>query len=226
MLGAYTFGPGAAHYTALPPEERIKRTLGYVANIHPQATKEFDCGAAVAWHRVPWTLGCAGAWTEDLRAQYYGRHVRHRRPHRPGGRALLAHPGLAGRRRALGAGRHPPSAHQSGGGLTMTLEHGKPVMTIRRVLAVFSLVLGVAAVSGAALAQGRRGGTDAYPEKTGEEIYKNVCQGCHMPDGKGAEGAGMYPALAGNKKLAAKAYPALVVVRGQKGHARVRFGLV
>ena len=33
--------------------------------------KEFDCGAAVAWHRVPWTLGCAGDWTDDLRARHY-----------------------------------------------------------------------------------------------------------------------------------------------------------
>jgi mono/diheme cytochrome c family protein len=37
-----------------------------------------------------------------------------------------------------------------------------------------------------------------------------------MPDAKGAVGAGMYPALANNKKLGAKAYPALVIVRGQK----------
>lgn len=96
-------------------------------------------------------------------------------------------------------------------------------MTIRRVLAVSTLVLGLAAFS-AAHAQ-RRGGADAYPEKTGEEIYKNVCQGCHMPDGKGAQGAGMYPALAGNKKLAAKAYPALVIVRGQKAMPEFGTGL-
>ena len=71
MLGAYTFGPGAVHYTSMAPEDRIKKTLEYVSNVHPQAMKEYDCGAAVAWHRVPWTLGCAGAWTEELRAQYY-----------------------------------------------------------------------------------------------------------------------------------------------------------
>lgn len=97
-------------------------------------------------------------------------------------------------------------------------------MTIRRVLAVSSLALGLA-LSGAAHAQGRRGGADAYPEKTGEEIYKNVCQGCHMSDGKGAQGAGLYPALAGNKKLAAKAYPALVIVRGQKAMPEFGSGL-
>lgn len=106
----------------------------------------------------------------------------------------------------------------------MTFQHGKPTMTVRRVLAVSGLVLGLAAVSGAAHAQ-RRGGDSPYPEKTGEELYKNVCQGCHMSDGKGAEGAGMYPALAGDKKLAAKAYPALVVVRGQKAMPEFGTGL-
>ena len=71
VLGAYTFGPGAVRYTAMAPEERISKTLEYVNNVHPQAKTEFDCGATVAWHRVPWTLGCAGAWTDELRAQYY-----------------------------------------------------------------------------------------------------------------------------------------------------------
>jgi mono/diheme cytochrome c family protein len=55
-----------------------------------------------------------------------------------------------------------------------------------------------------------------YRYQTGQDIYTHVCQGCHMPDGKGAVGAGMYPALAGNKKLASPLYPALVMLKGQK----------
>jgi monoamine oxidase len=55
----------------MSPEERIAKTLDYGAAIHPQYRAEFDTGAAVAWHRVPWTLGCAGHWTEELRAQHY-----------------------------------------------------------------------------------------------------------------------------------------------------------
>jgi mono/diheme cytochrome c family protein len=56
-----------------------------------------------------------------------------------------------------------------------------------------------------------------FPEfTTGEAIYKGICQGCHMPDAKGAQGAGAYPALAKNPKLGAAAYPVMVVVRGQK----------
>ena len=25
----------------------------------------------MGWHRVPWTLGCAGAWTDETRARHY-----------------------------------------------------------------------------------------------------------------------------------------------------------
>ncbi len=28
-------------------------------------------GIAIAWHRVPWTLGCSGLWNDDLRAKNY-----------------------------------------------------------------------------------------------------------------------------------------------------------
>jgi mono/diheme cytochrome c family protein len=51
----------------------------------------------------------------------------------------------------------------------------------------------------------------------GEQIYRQVCAGCHMPDAKGAQGAGIYPALANNPKLAVVAYPIHVVIKGQKG---------
>jgi len=53
-----------------------------------------------------------------------------------------------------------------------------------------------------------------FTEQSGEQLYANVCQGCHMPDGQGAAGAGTYPSLAGNKNLEAGGYPVYVVVRG------------
>lgn len=52
--------------------------------------------------------------------------------------------------------------------------------------------------------------------QTGEEIYRGVCQGCHMPDAKGAVGAGVYPSLAKNQNLESAGYPAMVVLKGQK----------
>ncbi len=71
VLGAYTFGAAAFEFTSMSPQERIAKAVEYGANVHPQYRQEFDTGAAVAWHRVPWTLGCAGHWTEELRAQHY-----------------------------------------------------------------------------------------------------------------------------------------------------------
>jgi mono/diheme cytochrome c family protein len=52
---------------------------------------------------------------------------------------------------------------------------------------------------------------------TGEQIFTHICQGCHMPDAKGAVGAGHYPALASNPKLASSAYPAVMVLNGRGG---------
>jgi mono/diheme cytochrome c family protein len=59
-----------------------------------------------------------------------------------------------------------------------------------------------------------RGGV--FPMQGGEAIYKGVCQGCHMPDAKGAVGAGAYPALAENPKLEEAGYPLGVIINGQK----------
>jgi mono/diheme cytochrome c family protein len=55
-----------------------------------------------------------------------------------------------------------------------------------------------------------------FAEKSGAELYANVCQGCHMPDGRGASGAGSYPSLAGDKTLEARGYPVSVIVNGQR----------
>ena len=64
--------------------------------------------------------------------------------------------------------------------------------------------------------------TGNFPQQSGEGLYKGVCQGCHMPDAQGAVGAGAYPALAKDPRLQTPAYPALVVINGQK--AMPQFG--
>jgi monoamine oxidase len=72
LLGAYLMGAGAFVAAAKAPEDRIKDALDYGENVHPGKYKaNFECGVAVAWHRVPWTLGCAGQWTEEARAEHY-----------------------------------------------------------------------------------------------------------------------------------------------------------
>jgi monoamine oxidase len=71
LLGAYTGGATSYELTALPPEERVRRAVEWGAQIHPQYREEFLNGIAVSWHRVPWTLGCFGTWTEESRAAHY-----------------------------------------------------------------------------------------------------------------------------------------------------------
>jgi mono/diheme cytochrome c family protein len=51
----------------------------------------------------------------------------------------------------------------------------------------------------------------------GEQIYDHICQGCHMPGGQGAVGAGFYPKLAENKKFVSWAFVALTVLDGRNG---------
>lgn len=54
-------------------------------------------------------------------------------------------------------------------------------------------------------------------QQSGAQIYQAICQGCHMVQGQGAKGAGFYPPLASNPKLAAGAYPVGVVMNGLHG---------
>jgi mono/diheme cytochrome c family protein len=56
-----------------------------------------------------------------------------------------------------------------------------------------------------------------FVEQDGASLYRAICQGCHMPDGMGATGAGMYPALANNPRLASGGYVAYNVVQGRRG---------
>jgi monoamine oxidase len=72
LLGGYTWdGPNAYELTAMSPAERIEVALDCGAQIHPQYRAEFENGVSVAWHRVPFTLGCAGEWSDEARRDHY-----------------------------------------------------------------------------------------------------------------------------------------------------------
>jgi monoamine oxidase len=72
LLGGYTFdGPNSYEFTAMEPAERVKRAVEFGAQIHPQYLTEFENGVSVAWHRVPFTLGCAGDWSDEARSAHY-----------------------------------------------------------------------------------------------------------------------------------------------------------
>jgi mono/diheme cytochrome c family protein len=51
---------------------------------------------------------------------------------------------------------------------------------------------------------------------SGEEIFRRICQGCHMPDAKGAVGAGKYPALAGDGALVSPEFMAITLLAGRR----------
>lgn len=85
---------------------------------------------------------------------------------------------------------------------------------VASVLAWFSLVSSALPAENAA--RPSLSTSYGFTETTGDDLFASACQGCHMPDGNGAVGAGNYPALARNKNLAAKGYPVTIVVRGQR----------
>ena len=64
--------------------------------------------------------------------------------------------------------------------------------------------------AGATFSQGNN-----FTEQTGEALYANVCQACHMDQAQGAIGAGRYPPLAKDENLEAGGYPVTVVLHGQ-----------
>ena len=60
-----------------------------------------------------------------------------------------------------------------------------------------------------------------FPRQDGKAIYEGICQGCHMPGGKGAVGAGIYPPLAKNPRLETAGYPVSIILNGQKAMPRL-----
>ena len=71
MLGGYMFGPAAWDFAGMSPEERIRAALAQGEKIHKQYPAEFSNGVAVAWARMPWTLGCCSQWSEAARKEHY-----------------------------------------------------------------------------------------------------------------------------------------------------------
>ena len=68
-----------------------------------------------------------------------------------------------------------------------------------------------AATSGGVLSPGQ-----TFSEQSGESLFANVCQGCHMGDAGGAVGAGTYPSLVHDGTLASPGYPVAIVLGGAR----------
>jgi mono/diheme cytochrome c family protein len=79
------------------------------------------------------------------------------------------------------------------------------------------LALALATSAAAQSSDGTFGSDQRFLSRDGAVLYRSVCQGCHMPEGQGAVGAGKYPALVKNQNLEAGGYPVFVVVNGLRG---------
>jgi mono/diheme cytochrome c family protein len=79
----------------------------------------------------------------------------------------------------------------------------------------FLSILAVLTLPAAAQTADFRGASFAM--QGGEAVYRGICQGCHMPDAKGATGAGSYPGLSKNPHLAEAGYVITMVLNGHKG---------
>ncbi|TZG29065.1 c-type cytochrome [Sphingomonas montanisoli] len=81
-------------------------------------------------------------------------------------------------------------------------------------------VAALAIAATTALAQGT-GDTSGHDPgaggATGEAVYREVCQACHMPAGEGGTGAAAIPALAKNAKLADADWMVSTIVKGRGG---------
>jgi mono/diheme cytochrome c family protein len=100
------------------------------------------------------------------------------------------------------------------------------IRSARRLLALgaaFAAMFGVTSGTTAIADDSAFTSTAGVGSIGGAEIYSHICQGCHMPGGQGAVGAGHYPKLAGDPALTSWQYAALTVLNGR--HAMPPFGL-
>jgi mono/diheme cytochrome c family protein len=89
------------------------------------------------------------------------------------------------------------------------------VNRLRAVLVASSLCVGIAPAIHAD--DSSFTSTAGLGPANGAEVYSHICQGCHMPQGQGAVGAGHYPKFTANQKLASWQFVALTVLAGRNG---------
>lgn len=94
----------------------------------------------------------------------------------------------------------------------------RPAVVLRVLAAALALALvGIGCRGARTDPASTSGPVSGVPADAGAAaIYASICQGCHMADGRGAEGAGSYPALAGNPALASPAFVAVTILNGRR----------
>lgn len=91
---------------------------------------------------------------------------------------------------------------------------------LRTLSCLAAIALGCSSLGGAWADEGATMAHASAAGQTGAEIYVHICQGCHMPQGQGATGAGHYPSLENSSDLAGRlgeVVAATVVLNGRNG---------
>lgn len=70
--GGYTWEPQVGDYFGgMTPAQRIASAISMGEALHPGYGQEVEHGISVAWHQVPYQMGCSLDWTEEARATHY-----------------------------------------------------------------------------------------------------------------------------------------------------------
>ena len=96
--------------------------------------------------------------------------------------------------------------------MTLALKRTLAFASIAATALIATSPLRAADVPPDGISSGRR-----FEERDGASLYGAICQGCHMADGRGAHGAGAYPALAENPRVAVAPYLIVTILRGRHG---------
>ena len=81
---------------------------------------------------------------------------------------------------------------------------------------VFALLLAAASLARADSVDPQLSQGWTFQQRDGAALYRAACQGCHMDQGQGAQGAGAYPALRGNVRAGMAEYVIHNVLHGRK----------
>jgi mono/diheme cytochrome c family protein len=98
----------------------------------------------------------------------------------------------------------------------MIPKHQAKIVAVLRGVALAVVLSGATASTAGGQSDGSFTSASHFAQRNGDVIYRTVCQGCHMAAAQGAVGAGAYPALANDPKLAVAGYAVLVVLGGSK----------
>jgi monoamine oxidase len=92
LMASFMYAEDANRWRAIPQEERITRTLGYAARVHPQITDEFERGVMKVWSEDRYAGGGGAFFAPGQYAQLYQSIVAPEGPiHFAGEHASLKH---------------------------------------------------------------------------------------------------------------------------------------